>query len=266
MADSVYISKNLDGNQLQFMKLLEAHEILYFNMQSVEERLRNTFENLNEILENLVDKELLIRLEKGKYGVNNYSNINVLATFTSPHSSIGYWSALHHHGLTERFPNTVFVKTTQRKRDTQILGTSVKFVTVKKNKNLGVTKEGYGDNSFAVTNVEMTLVDCFDQPRYAGNFSDVINAFSRAKPTNRKLIEYAKTYNSIAVTKRLGYLAELFHKKKLQSFIKYAKSQVNKRYNLIDAGGLQEGEFNSEWKLRLNVSKENLLNIAQNQY
>lgn len=61
----------------------------------------------------------------------NYNIVNVLATYISSNSTIAYWSALRHHGLTERFPNIVFVKTTHRKRDTQILGSTVKFVTVK---------------------------------------------------------------------------------------------------------------------------------------
>jgi len=80
------------------------------------------------------------------------------------------------------------------------------------------------------------------------------------------LIDYTKAYNNIAVTKRLGYLSELFHPDKLQSFISYAKSQVNTRYSLIDAGGLQEGAFVSDWKLRLNVSKESLIQMAQTEY
>ncbi|MBU3821450.1 hypothetical protein KO566_05210 [Flavobacteriaceae bacterium XHP0103] len=266
MADSVYISKNLDANQLQFMKLLEAHELLYFNMQAIEEQLNQKFENLNEILENLVDKELLVRIERGVYALSNYTNINVLATFTAKNSAIAYWSALHYHGLTERFPNTVFVKTTQRKRSTEILGTSIKFVTVKENKNTGTTQEGYGDNRFSITDVEMTLVDCFDQTRYAGDFADLIKAFATANITNNKLIEYTKAYNNIAVTKRLGFLAEVFHANRLNSFINYAKAQVNKKYSLIDAGGLQQGEFVSDWKLRLNVSYNDLLQMAQNDY
>tara|TARA_R110000868_G_scaffold136272_1_gene349175 strand:- start:6765 stop:7586 length:822 start_codon:yes stop_codon:yes gene_type:complete len=273
MADSVYISKNLDGNQLQFMKLLEVYEILYFNMQTIEQDVKQTFENLNEILENLVDKALLVRVERGKYALTNYTNINVLATFISSNSAIAYWSALHHHGLTERFPNTVFVKTSQRKRDTQILGTTIKFVTVKESKNMGVVQEGYGDNSFNVTDTEMTLVDCFDQPRYAGDFADLIKAFANlpagkagAKLTNNKLITYTKAYNQIAVTKRMGFLAELFHEDKLQTFISYAKTQVNKRYSLMDAGGLHHGEFINEWKLRLNVSKQELMHMAQTEY
>lgn len=266
MADSVYISKNLDENQLQFMKLLEAHEILYFNMQKIEKQIDRDFENLNEILENLVDKELLVRIERSKYALNNYTNINVLATFISKNSNIAYWSALHYHDLTERFPNTLFVKTTQRKRSTQIVGTTVKFVTVKDYKNIGIQQEGFGDNSFNITDVEMTLVDCFDQTRYAGDFADLIKAFATANLTNTKLIEYTKAYNNMAVTKRLGFLAEVFHGNKLNSFIKYAKTQVNKRYSLIDAGGLQQGEFVSEWKLRLNITYENLLQMAQNEY
>jgi predicted transcriptional regulator of viral defense system len=266
MADSVYISKNLDGNQLQFMKLLEANEILYFNMQTIEQQLQQKFVNLNEVLENLVDKELLTRIERGKFVVSNYHNINVLATFISQNSTIGYWSALHYHGLTERFPNTIFVKTTQRKRDTHILGTFIKYVTVREDKNLGIVQEGYGDNSFAVTDVEMTLVDCFDQPRYAGDFADLIKAYASAKITNNKLIEYTRAYNNLALTKRMGYLAELFHPERLKRFINYGKSQVNERYSLIDAGGLQEGEFVSDWKLRLNVSEKNLLQMAQTHY
>lgn len=266
MADSVYISKNLDQHQLQFMKLLEANEILYFSMDRIEKILGQDYKNLNEVLENLVDKQLLTRIERGKFAVSKYTNIHTLATFISQHSSIGYWSALHYHGLTERFPNTVFVKTTQRKRNTELLGTRIKFVSVKSAKYIGVQHVGYGEDSFPITNIEMTLVDCFDQPRYAGDFADLIKAFATARLTNRKLIEYTKTYNNIALTKRLGYLASLFHNETLQSFISYAKTQVNKKYSLIDAGGLEEGEFLYEWKLRLNITEKNLLHMAQTQY
>lgn len=266
MAKSTYISENLNDGQITLLKYLEDYEILYFNLNELASRLPKNLSNTNELVENLYHKGLLNRIERGVYAKPNYTNVNVLATFICQSSAIAYWSALHYHGLTERFSSTLFVKTTKRKRDTQVLGTSVKFVVVKNDKNLGVIQEGYGDDSFALTDVEMTLVDCFDQPRYAGDFADIIKAFSNAKLTNNKLIEYTKAYNNIAVTKRIGYLAELFHNEKLQSFIKYAKTQVNERYSLIDAGGLQEGEFVSDWKLRFNVSKDNLIQMAYTEY
>ncbi len=114
--------------------------------------------------------------------------------------------------------------------------------------------------------MEATLIDCFDQPRYAGNFEDLIKAFAQAKLNSAKLIAYAKVYNNKAVTKRLGYLAGLFHPQKLKAFIKYAQTQVNKKYNLLDAGGLEKGAFNSNWKLRLNVSEQDILDMVQSHY
>lgn len=248
------------------MQMLEAYEILYFDMNSIEDQLHHSFQNLNEILENLVHKELLVRVERGKYAKNNYHNIPTLATFITKDGVLGYWSALHHHGLTSRFPNKVFVKTTFRKRDTNVLGTPVQFVVVKEAKNIGTIRVGHGDGSFDVTDVEMTLVDCFDQPRYGGDFPDLIKGFSEASLTNNKLIMYTKAYDNIALTKRMGYLAELFHSDTLQSFIQFAKRQVNNRYSLMDAGGPEQGEFVNEWKLRLNVSEETLLNMAENPY
>src|SRR5690625_1420237 len=90
MADSVYISKNLDGEQLQFMQLLQEQELLYFDMYQIEKILNHHFDNLNEVLENLVDKAMLVRLERGKYALPNYQNINALATFISKNSCIAY--------------------------------------------------------------------------------------------------------------------------------------------------------------------------------
>lgn len=267
MAKSTYISENLNEDQITLLKYLEDYEILFFSIKELASQLPQSLKNnVNELVENLNQKGLLNRIERGVYAKPNYTNINALATFISSNSAVAYWSALHFHGLTERFPNTLFIKTTQRKRDTSILGTSVKFITVKAYKALGIINEGYGNNNLAVTDVEMTLIDCFDQPRYAGDFADVIKAFANAKLTNNKLIEYTKAYNNIALTKRMGFLVELFHANGLQSFIKYAKTQVNKKYNLLDAGGLQQGEFVNDWKLRLNVSKEQLLDMAQTEY
>ncbi len=267
MAKSTYISEHLTEKQIALLKYLDDYEILYFKLSDLVSRLpKSQIHNVNELVENLYQKGLLNRIERGVYAKSTYNNIHALATFFNKNSTIAYWSALHLHGLTERFPNTVFVKTTNRKRNTEILGVPVKFVTVKENKQLGIIKEGYGDDAFNLTDVEMTIVDCFDQPRYAGDFEDLISAFAQARLTNRRLIEYTKAYQNTALTKRLGYLAELFHTEALHSFIQYAQKQVNNKYNLIDAGGIEEGQFVSRWKIRLNVSEEKILEMAQNPY
>lgn len=266
MAKGTYISEHLNEEQTAFLKYLNENEILYFRLSTIKEHLPENLSNINDLAENLYHKGLLKRVERAIYVIPSYQNTRVLATFIAHNSSIAYWSALHYHGLTERFPNTIFVKTTQRKRNKEILGNSVRFVTVKKYKDNGTEKIGYGDDCFRITDIEMTMVDCFDQPMYAGNLADLIKAFAKAKLINKKLISYTETYNNIALIKRMGYLATLFHKDKLKSFIRYARGRVNQRYNLIDAGGAEKGEFISEWKLRLNVSEERLLKMANDEY
>lgn len=267
MGDSVYLSKNLTPEQLRFMKLLDEQELLYFRMHEIEQQLGTTFNNLNEVLENLVQKQLLRRLEKGKYCRFDFTDTHVLASFVSQGGVLAYWSALHLHGLTERFPNKEFIKTSQRKRATKLFGTPVQFVTVKPYKlQEGNMKQGYGDKAYPMTNVEMTFIDCFDQPRYAGDWPDLLQAFHQASLDPQKLIRYAQAYQNIALIKRMGYLVELFQKKDLQDFISFAQKQVNQKYMLFEPGGPNEGKFNNRWKLRMNMSESTILDIANSPY
>ena len=217
-------------------------------------------------MENLVRKNLLNRLQKGFFAVKNFNNQNVIGTFISQNSAVAYWSALSVHGLTSRFPNKVFIQTTKRKKDKTILGVNYKFVTIPERKRAGIITLGYGNNSYPITDIEKTIIDCFDLLRYSGGFDLLVSAFAQAKLSGKKMIEYAEAINNISVIKRIGFIAELFNKKGMKEFIKYAKAKVNRKYNLIDSVGADEGEFVSEWKLRLNVSRSELLNLKTEVY
>ena len=127
-------------------------------------------------------------------------------------------------------------------------------------------KQGYGDKAYPMTNVEMTFIDCFDQPYYAGDWPDLLQAFHQASLDPQKLIRYAQTYQNIALIKRMGYLVELFQKKDLQDFISFAQKQVNQKYMLFEPGGPNEGNFNNRWKLRMNMSESSILDIANSPY
>lgn len=266
MADSVYKSVNVNENQLLFLKKLDDFEIEFFNMKNIEENMDVKFKNLNEILENLVDKKLLRRIEKGKYIRDNFNDHKVIATFLAENRAIAYWSALHLHGLTSRFPNTVYVQTTQRKKSKKVFGVYYKFVTIPERKAVGIITNGYGNNSYPVSDIEKTLVDCFDLPQYSGGFDNLVPAYAMAKINSKKLTSYCEAVNNIAAIKRMGFLAEFFNKNGTKSFITWAKKRVNLKYNVIDSGGTETGEFIKEWRLRLNVSKEELFNLATEVY
>jgi len=250
---------------MDFLKYLETEEIQVF---SVEDTKNFDFQGeiTNELLENLTKKDFLTRIERGKYCRANFRDENVIGTFLAKESAIAYWSALNLHGLTEQFPNKIFIQTTQLKKEVEFAGTIYQFVKIQPSKRTGIIFNGYGNYKYPVTDVEKTIVDCFDLPQYSGGFAELIRAFYNAKLNAKKLIEYCKAVNNIAVIKRLGFLAELFEKKNLSSFVKFAKSKVNRSYNLFDTFGKNTGETNNDWFLRMNLSKENIWGIVQNQY
>ena len=266
MARSTYISENATQNQINFMLMLDDNELDIFTLEEIKTIASSEFKNINEIIENLVHKKLLSRIERGKYCRYNFRDENVIGCKLSEGSAIGYWSSLNKHGLTEQFPNSIFIQTTKRKSEKSVFGVSYKFIQISKFKMTGIEQLGYGNHSYQMTDVEKTIIDCFDLPQYSGGYAELIRAFNQADLKSEKMITYCKAVKNIAITKRMGYLAELLNKKGMKSFINFAVKEVNEKYNLFDSFGIEEGEFENRWRLRLNISKEEILDICNKQY
>lgn len=266
MADSVYKSANLTPKQLDFIRLLDDFEIDIFLFTDIERQIHHKFENLNEILENLVDKKIIARIEKGKFCRSNFRNENVIGCFLVPDGVVSYWSALNKHGLTDQFPNVLFIQTSRNKQEKNVFGTTYKFVRVHSRKVMGIISEGNGNNQFRITDIEKTLVDCFDLPEHSGGYAELLRAFSQAKFNSDKMIDYCTAIDNIAATKRMGFIAELLDKKGLKTFIKFAKQRINFKYNVFDPAGTDKGEFVNDWRLRLNISREEILDICNKQF
>ena len=116
MPRSTYISENLTGDQLKLANELSMMEIDWFRLENLQEQLESQYDNIQELLENLAHKGILKRAERGIYLNSGFNDTGVIGTLMVKQGAIAYWSALHLHGLTSRFPNTVFVQTTQRKK------------------------------------------------------------------------------------------------------------------------------------------------------
>lgn len=266
MARGTYISENLTQRQINFMLMLDDKEMDIFSLSELRAVLDDTSSDVNELVENLVHKKILSRIERGKYCRSNFRDENAIGTFVARQSAIAYWTALNSHGLTEQFSNTIFIQTTFPKKDKTIFGSRYKFVKVAENKSCGIETHGYGSHVYTITDVEKTIVDCFDLPQYSGGYAELIRAFFDAKLRSGKMIEYCRAVNNIAAVKRMGFLAEILEKKEMKSFIKFAKTMVNPKYNLFDAQGVDSGEFIADWKLRLNISREKITDIINGQY
>jgi predicted transcriptional regulator of viral defense system len=265
MTNNRKITKHITLMPMDFLKYMEEQEI---NVFTVEEIRNGDFgEDITvELLGNLTRKGFLHRLERGKYCRSTFKDENVIGTFLVPDGAVAYWNALHLHGLTEQFPNTVFIQTTKKKNAVSLFGSNFQFIKIRPGKRAGVIYNGYGNLKFPLTDVEKTIVDCFDLPQYSGGYAALIRAFCRANLNAEKLINYCTDIDNLAATKRMGFLAELSKKYELAGFIAWAKTKINRTYNLFDPFGNDSGEASSDWYLRMNLPVENILGIMQNQY
>src|SRR3989344_2490437 len=105
--------------------------------------------SVTKLLHDLTINKWLFRLSRGKYlilpleaGVKPEFTEHefIIASNLITPSYISYWSALNYYGFTEQVSKTIFVATTKRKREMNLLGLKIKFVTIKKDKFLGFNK------------------------------------------------------------------------------------------------------------------------------
>jgi len=142
--------------------------------------------------------------EKGKFTLHEF----VLGSLLVQPYAIAYWSALHHHGLTDQIPATVFVQTTARTRRRDHLVTGLHFwvVRISGRKFFGEKRERLEGKEVFITDPEKTVIDCLDKVRYSGGLVDVGLAVQTGKLDTGKLTDYAVRNGSSAVLRRLGYL------------------------------------------------------------
>ena len=107
----------------------------------------------------------------------------------------------------------MFIQTSKPKRNKTVFGTSYKFVKAATSKITGILTQGQGNRKYWITDIEKTIVDCFDLPEHSGGYAELIRAFNQAKLRSDKMITYCMAIDNIAATKRMGFLAELLEKR-----------------------------------------------------
>ena len=252
---AIEVKRYLDENQVDMFHVNE----IYQEFSDFDKR------RLKWAIQNVTNLEYS-RIENGKYCRNTYRNEYVIGNFLTTDAVIAYWSALNIHGLTEQFPNKVYVQTTKNKIDREIFGVKYQFVKVRSDKMTGIEKTGIGTNQFRITDIEKTIVDCFDLVQYSGGFMELIRAFKRTNLNNKKLITYSKAIGNKAAVKRMGFLSELLKTKGMKQFIEFAKKYKSNNYDLFDKQGYDEGVLIIGWKLKLNMEKEEIIHIANSIY
>ena len=233
-----------------------AKENQVFSFAQLYQKTHIKKEMLWVILSRMEEKGFIERIEKGKYliiplgGEKGKYTLHefVIASYLVEPYAISYWSALHHYGLTEQIPSTVFVQTPARKKKSriEIFGVNYQIVRVKEDKFFGIRNEWIEETKVNVTDKEKTIIDCLDMPHYAGGIIEVAKALKDNSLNYNQLREYAVKLDNFAVIRRLGYLSE-----KMGVPINLPLPRSNK-YLLLDPTMPAKGENDPKWRLVIN--------------
>lgn len=263
--------KNLSKSETKLLATLSAQAKNLFTIRDAEKILSKDRTRVKQALYELARKGWLRYLEKGKYLIvpleagleGTWSEeAFVIASYLIYPYAISYWSALNYYGYTEQISRTVFVSTTKRKfkAETEALGIPYKFVTLKPHKFFGTTIIWFGTKKVTITDKEKTVVDCLDHPEYCGGIVEATKGLANAlddKVDLGKLTFYAEKMNNRAIFKRLGFLSEALELP-VTDYLQQWRKMITSGYVLLDPLSAKTGKYNSEWNLKINVSKANL--------
>nr|WP_248898435.1 hypothetical protein [Haloplanus sp. XH21] len=110
-----------------------------------------------------------------------------------------------------------------------------------------------------VADVEKTLVDCADHPEFGGGIRELAQAIVAADARDcswATVGEYLQGLDNGAATKRIVYLADELgidlptRETLLESF--------TSGYSLLDPTRNEQGRYDSEYRLRINVDRKRL--------
>ncbi|HDG98498.1 MAG TPA: hypothetical protein ENG73_10080 [Desulfobacterales bacterium] len=262
-----HYTKSMSEQEANLLLFIQDEEKFVFTTSEIRKIAGSkNFKDWPTLLINLKRKGWIAQLEKGKYLVRGgEANSFLIAARLVKPAAIAYWSALNHYGLTEQIPNTVFVQTTKRKRSREVLNVRYKFITISPHKFFGLQKEWVRRNYYSITDIEKTILDCFDKPDKAGGFPEAVKGLCQASESldKDKLWEYALLLRNNAVVKRLACISEMLDLKGFEEFQTNAREGLTLKYSLLDPLSPPGGKYLRKWRLLLNRSQDEIIGMAK---
>jgi len=183
----------------------------------------------------------------------------------TPDYYISHASAMEIHQMVTQPQLVVYTTTPKFIRPRIVLGTEFRFVRCKLEKFFGYSDHWVTKTAkVQVSDLERTIVDGLKQPEYCGGFSEIAKGFwmRREDIDPGKLVDYALMINVGAVIRRLGFLLELFEMEASRE-LERLRERLTMTYSLLDPIMPAEGKFLARWRLKLNVSPEEIKAVVR---
>lgn len=209
--------------------------------------LGESIDNTYRILNRMVNKGLLVRIEKGKYIPENdrkEKDIYEIASHIVVPSYISLWSGLHVYGYTTQVPVTVYIITATPKNPINLMNRNVRFV--KSSHFFGYESMG----ELIVAQKEKLFLDCLEYPHYSGGVSEIMSAMKIADLDTEMIIDYAKRMNIRSLNSRLGYILET---KGIDGPIDELSERISNVFVPLDPSSKEIGKKIKRWMILDNL-------------
>jgi len=263
------VRAGLTRNESLLLSSLSEKGKTIFKIEDIATELKCSYNYAKVLANNLTKKKWVIILRRGVYlivplsaGVKSHYTEHefVIASHLVSPCYIAYWSALNFYGFTEQTPFTVFVATTRRMKNREVLNAKYNFITLSNRKFFGFEPTAVGTYKVNVSDREKTLADALDHPEYCGAIPEVAKSLWNAKEkvSFEKIVIYAERMGNTAIVKRLGYLLESLSINVDLEVLSKMRETISPGMSALDPTCPKKGKYNARWNLLLNVSKEAL--------
>ena len=196
-----------------------------------------------------------------QYGGNPYLIAQSLAG--NAQCFLSYGTAMEIHRMVTQPQFVVFASATKRLRNQVVHGTQFRFVLIKHDHFFGTTRHwATKQEPVHVSDLERTVIDGLRHPKYCGGVTEVAKGLwmRHHDMKSDKLVAYALRMKVGAVTRRLGYLLELYGLAPEEDLARLRET-LTPTYVPLDPLLPKDGKHLKRWRLQLNITSEELESV-----
>ena len=263
--------KTLGPRAAQLFTELNEQRRTTFALSDVEAITHLSASSARNLVHKAQQRGLVTRLKPGLYNLVPFELGRATEHIGSPYLIarevagnapyyLSHGTALELHRMLTQPNLIIYVSCTRRIRPQTIGGYEYRFVLVTEAQMFGIAKHWVTkEQCVMISDMERTIIDSLRRPDLAGGITEIAKGLwmKRDSLSIERLIDYALRLDVGAVLRRLGYLLEC-NGMANETTLRPLRNKLSATYQRLDPVLPQEGSFLSRWRLRLNVSPEEL--------
>jgi predicted transcriptional regulator of viral defense system len=212
------MTRSLSSQESKLILSLEWEKQPFLTAKQVQEALSVSYGHARVILHRLVEKGWLspvvpgifeyIPAERGEEAFVDTNSLAIGSVLVEPYA-FAYSTAAYYHGLTTQASTKVYIQTNTGKSHTiTARGKPYRVIAVPDTLFFGIINVNAYGASVKMTDIEKTVLDCFNQPETTGDIPEIAGMLWQGKSQFNwlRLIDYSLVFNKQTLIQRLGFL------------------------------------------------------------